>query len=124
MQVLYVEDEPDIRELTCLVLRDANAHDVLDFSSGSEALSQVDALGGIDLLLLDVMMPEMDGRTLLKELRAKPATAEVPVIFMTAKTMPAEVAELRRLGAVHVISKPFDVVTVREEIEAAVSRHA
>jgi CheY-like chemotaxis protein len=69
-----------------------------------------------DLLLLDVMMPEMDGPSTLRALRALPQTAAVPAVFMTAKVMPHEVAALRGLGAIEVVPKPFDPMTLAETL--------
>ena len=61
-----------------------------------------------DLVLLDVMMPDMDGPTVLKHLHERPATAHLPIVFMTAKAQAHEVASYREMGALDVISKPFD----------------
>lgn len=121
MRIVYVEDEPDIRELTCLALESIGNHEVIAFASGLDLLGRLDELQPIDLLLLDVMMPEIDGKSLLRKLRTWPATANTPAIFMTAKTMPSEVDEMHRIGAVKVIRKPFDPMTLDEQVRAAVS---
>jgi CheY-like chemotaxis protein len=71
-----------------------------------------------DLVLLDVMMPGMDGPTMLKHMRADPALAQIPVIFMTAKAMPQEVARFRELGAAAVIAKPFDPMQLAKQVLA------
>jgi CheY-like chemotaxis protein len=86
----------------------------MQFRTGS--LKQVNSFSP-DLLLLDVMMPEMDGPTTLKALRQIPGTLPTPVIFMTAKVQPAEVEELRTLGALDVIAKPFDPMTLADQIK-------
>ena len=76
------------------------------------------ALKAPDLILLDVMMPGMDGPSTLKALREQPLTATTPVIFMTAKVQPYEVAEYKRLGALDVIAKPFDPMQLSATINA------
>lgn len=114
-RILYVEDEPDIQAVAKLALELVGGYQVKICSSGQEAL---DALGGFapDLILLDVMMPGMDGPTTLQNLRADPATAAIPVIFLTAKVQPSEVARFQSLGALNVIAKPFDPMTLAAEI--------
>ena len=88
---------------------------VIACASGSEALANAPGASA-DLLLLDVMMPGMDGPTTLKALRELPATANTPVIFMTAKVQAAEVAQYRELGAMDVIHKPFDPMELSAQI--------
>jgi two-component system OmpR family response regulator len=114
-RILYVEDEPDIQAVAKLALEMVGGYQVKICSSGQEAL---DALGGFepDLILLDVMMPGMDGPTTLQNLRADPVTAGIPVIFLTAKVQPSEVARYQALGALNVIAKPFDPMTLAAEI--------
>ncbi len=85
-------------------------------ASGREALSAAPQAQA-DLLLLDVMMPGMDGPTTLKALREIPATAQTPVIFMTAKVQAAEVASYKELGALEVIPKPFDPMELSAQIQ-------
>ena len=106
-RILYVEDQPDIRLVAKMALEVVGKFTVIACASGQEALSC--APGAMaDLLLLDVMMPDMDGPSTLQALRKIPATAQTPVIFMTAKVQAAEVALYKSLGALEVISKPFD----------------
>jgi CheY-like chemotaxis protein len=69
-----------------------------------------------DLILLDVMMPGLDGPSTLKLMRADPATKSIPVVFMTAKAMPREIAEFRGLGAIGVISKPFEAMQLATQV--------
>jgi len=116
-RILYVEDEPDIRAIAQMALEAVGGFTVIVCSSGSEALAAAPTAQA-DLLLLDVMMPGMDGPSTLKALRALPATADTPVIFMTAKVQAAEVAQYRELGAIDVIHKPFDPM----ELSAQISR--
>jgi two-component system OmpR family response regulator len=84
-------------------------------TSGAEAVAAAPGAHA-DLILLDVMMPGLDGPSTLKALRALPATATTPVIFMTAKVQPAEVAQYKGLGALDVIAKPFDPMQISAEI--------
>lgn len=105
-RILLVDDDDNIRQVTCLTLRVIGQHEVLAVSSGSEALAQAAAFRP-ELLVLDVNMPEMDGPATLQALRQLAATAQVPALFLTAQTLPREVAYLRSLGALDVIAKPF-----------------
>ncbi len=114
-RIMYVEDEPDIRAVAELALVTVGGFDVEICESGKQALACVEAYQP-DLILLDVMMPGMDGRETLKALRALPSLADIPVAFMTAKVQPAEVAEYKRLGAVDVIAKPFDPMTLPDTV--------
>lgn len=77
-----------------------------------------------DAILLDVMMPEIDGPALLAQLRDEPSLSDIPVIFLTANAMPGEVDRLRRLGAAGVLTKPFDPVAFPGDIVRIVSPHA
>jgi len=115
-RILYVEDEPDIRMVAQMALQAVGGFTVIACASGQEALDAAPGAGA-DLLLLDVMMPGMDGPTTLKGLRQLPATADTPVIFMTAKVQAAEVAVYKGLGALEVIPKPFDPMELSTQIQ-------
>lgn len=106
-RILMVEDDPDIRAVASVALEAVGGFTVVLCGSGQEALEQASAFRP-DLLLLDVMMPGMDGITTLRALRALPQTTSTPVIFMTAKVQPHEIEAYRLLGALDVIVKPFD----------------
>ncbi len=114
-RVLCVEDDPDIRGLVELALRTVAGLEVYGCASGAEALEQAPRLRP-DVVLLDVMMPEMDGIETFRRLQASSATADVPVIFMTARVQQGEVERYRTLGARGVIAKPFDPMTLGDEI--------
>ena len=114
-RILLVEDEPDIQTIAKLALKSIGGLTVHACSSGREALAAVTAFNP-DCVLLDVMMPGMDGPTVLKALRALPACANTPVIFMTARVQPSEVAQYKELGALDVIAKPFDPITLADDI--------
>ncbi|MFO8025304.1 response regulator [Thiohalophilus sp.] len=114
-KILYVEDEADIQTIARLALQDVGGFELQLCSNGSEALATAQEYAP-DLLILDVMLPGMDGPTTLTELRKIPALAETPVLFMTAKVQTRELAQLRALGAVEVITKPFDPMTLAETV--------
>lgn len=114
-KVLYVEDDPDIRSIAELSLRDVGGFDVCLCESGPQALARIEDFSP-DLVLLDVMMPGMDGPQTLKALQNRPGGLTVPVIFMTARLQPSEIDEYRLLGAIGVIPKPFDPMTLADNI--------
>ncbi len=117
-RILYVEDEPDIQAVAKIALETVGGFELKVCSSGEEAIQ--DPVGfGPDLILLDVMMPGMDGPTTLGELRKIPELVETPVIFMTAKVQPQEVEHFKSLGAIEVIAKPFDPMTLAQTIRDA-----
>lgn len=115
-RILYIEDEPDIRMVARMALEAVGGFTVIACVSGQEALDAAPEARA-DLLLLDVMMPGMDGPGTLKALREIPATAHTPVIFMTAKVQAAEVALYKGLGALEVIPKPFDPMELSAQIQ-------
>lgn len=121
-RVLYVEDDPDIREIASLALCDVGGLDVHVCASGVQALVDVDAYAP-QLILLDVMMPDMDGPETLEALRAQGSiTKKTAVAFMTAKVHPDEVVRYKALGVESVISKPFDPMTLADEVRAIWAR--
>lgn len=120
-RILAVEDEEDIVRILELSLGQIGKFDVTVCRSGQEALSVAPAFRP-ELLLLDFMMPGMDGLTLMRELRKLPETRDVPVIFLTAKSQPYEVEEYLEAGAVAVINKPFDPMSLSEEIRSVWER--
>ncbi|GAO36208.1 chemotaxis protein CheY [Sulfuricella sp. T08] len=115
-RILYVEDEPDIQMVARLALETLGGFTVEVCSSGNEAIARAPEFQP-QFILLDVMMPGMDGPTTLKLLRGLPQTASTPVVFMTAKVQPSEVAYYKELGAVDVIPKPFDPMTLAGRVE-------
>lgn len=116
-RMLYVDDDPDIREVALMALELDGTLDVRVCASGSDALTVAPDFQPA-LILLDVMMPHMDGPTTLSRLRADPRTAVIPVVFITARTQSAEVEQLRQLGALGVIAKPFDPMTLADQARA------
>jgi len=115
-RVLYVEDEPDIQAVAKLALEMLGGFTVEICSSGSEAIDKIAAFQP-QLILLDVMMPGMDGPTTLGRLREIAQFAATPAIFMTARVQPAEVSGYKALGAADVIPKPFDPMTLAAQVK-------
>lgn len=118
ISILYAEDEDDIRSIAQIALEDIGGFKVTYCDSGKKVLQAAETFVP-DLLLLDVMMPGLDGPGTLQELRKNPDYIHVPVIFMTAKIQPAEIEEYRAMGAIDVIPKPFDPVTLADTLKQA-----
>lgn len=117
-RVMYVEDDPDIREIAAMALEDVGGLTVNICGSGDQALHEIQAFNP-QMLLLDVMMPGMDGPATLEALRHQGLLNEsVAVAFMTAKVHPEEVARYKALGAIDVIAKPFDPMTLADNVRA------
>jgi CheY-like chemotaxis protein len=117
-RVLHIDDEPDILEIVAASLDIDPEFEVRGCVSGADGLAAA-AQWRPDLILLDVMMPVMDGPTTLGHLRENPRTADIPVVFMTARVQTQDLAHFKSLGAVDAISKPFDPMT----LAAAVRSH-
>lgn len=114
-KILYVEDEPDIRAVAQLALEMVGGFTLKICESGVQALEEGEAFGP-DLVLMDVMMPEMTGPMTLERFKTMPGMAKVPVIFMTAKVQPAEIAQFKSMGVVDVIPKPFDPMQLANQV--------
>jgi CheY-like chemotaxis protein len=118
-KVMIADDDEDIRLVCELAVRRIGHWDVTLAATGEEALEGARSEQP-DVILLDVMMPEMDGPTTLAMLREDPATAGIPVIFLTAKAQKHEVERYLALGATGVIVKPFEVESLADEIRRIV----
>lgn len=105
--ILLVEDDLDIQSIAKMALRQVGGFTIETCSSGAEALQKAPQFNP-QLILLDVMMPLMDGPTTLVKIRENPSLANIPVIFLTAKAQAHEIEEYKKLGALDVIIKPFD----------------
>lgn len=115
-RVLCVDDEDDILEVVRLCLEMLGGLEVFCCRGGREALGQIAAIQP-DLILLDVMMPEMDGPATFLHLRESPSGRDIPVVFMTARIRSTETEEYMRLGASGVVAKPFDPATLSSDIK-------
>ncbi len=122
LKVLYVEDDPDIQVIARIALEDIGGFELRACTGGEEAIAAVRDFTP-DLLLLDVMMPGMDGPTLLGHLRQTANGATAPAIFMTARVQGSEVEHYRALGAIDVIPKPFDPLTLCSHISQLLGRN-
>tara|TARA_R110002020_G_scaffold258934_3_gene472793 strand:+ start:316 stop:708 length:393 start_codon:yes stop_codon:yes gene_type:complete len=116
-RILYVEDDLDIQTVAKLALEVVGGFNVKVCSSGEEAMAEAEHFSP-DLILLDVMMPGMDGPNTMASLRQLKTLQKVPVIFMTAKVQPKEVEQLISLGAESVIAKPFDPMTLSSQVRS------
>lgn len=119
--VLCIDDEEDILQVAKLSLEMVGGLRVSLCRGSHDAVAEASRLRP-DLILLDVMMPEKDGPATLEALRADARCASIPVVFMTAKVQPAEVAQYLELGAIGVVSKPFDPMSLPEQVRALWSR--
>src|ERR1700691_5548062 len=117
-KILIIDDEDDIREVASLSLETVAGWEVIKASSGAQGLARA-AEQHPDAILLDVMMPGMDGPTTFKELRKNPATARIPVLLLTAKVQGNDQRRFADLGVNAVLFKPFDPMTLSEQISSA-----
>lgn len=115
MKVLLVDDDANIRTVAMIGLEDTPEWDIREASSGQEALDLA-RQDRPDLILLDMMMPGLDGVSTFERFKQDPSMKEIPIIFMTAKVQKNEVEGYRKLGAKGVIIKPFDPLSLAEEI--------
>jgi CheY-like chemotaxis protein len=121
-KILYAEDEEDIALVVGMTLEELGGFEIRHCHCGQEAL---DAFSDFSpqLIVLDVMMPGMDGPETLANLRKLPCAAEIPIIFMTAKAQAHEQQRYLELGAIGVITKPFDPMTLSESITELWEKH-
>lgn len=117
MKALIIDDDADIRFIASLSLGRVGGMDVIEASGGAEGVRKAQDEHP-DVILLDMMMPAMDGSETLAALRAQPSTAAIPVIFLTAKAIGAEVDRMMGLGAAGVLIKPFDPRTLSADVRA------
>jgi len=116
-RILIVDDEDDIREVAQVSLELVGQYEVVTAACGRDGVTTA-RTAQPDAILLDVMMPDLDGPGTLAELRADPATRDIPVVFLTAKTQQADRARLAGLGAAGILVKPFDPLKLPAEIAA------
>ena len=114
-RILYVDDQTDIQIAAEFALETIGGFELLICSSGEEAVSKAEAFAP-DILLLDVIMPGMDGPTTLQALRSKTSLSKVPAAFMTAKSSDEELEALYKLDVFGVITKPFDPMVLAEQV--------
>ena len=115
-KILYVEDDPSVQAVVKISLVNIGKFAIKECWNGKEALEKIEDFMP-DLILSDVMMPEMDGVTMLKKLRDDSRYDNIPLIFISARAQKHEVDEYLNLGAVHVLTKPFDPVTLPNQLK-------
>lgn len=114
---MLVEDDPDIAVLARIAIEEFGGLQFVHHASGPEALRSI-AADPPDLLLLDYRMPGMNGAEVMSAVRATEAGRNLPIVFMTASLMPRHVERLRELGALDVLAKPFDPLTLADRLKA------
>ncbi|MCK5353964.1 MAG: response regulator [Methyloprofundus sp.] len=114
-KILYVEDDPDIKRIAQIALEKVGGFEIKACNSGAEALAVVSEFMP-DLILLDVMLPEMDGLEIQVILQQSTQTRSIPVVFMTAKVQKNDVEDYHRCGALGVIAKPFNPITLAGQL--------
>ena len=115
MKILVIDDEADIRSVSRMSLERVGGWTVLLAESGERGLELAESEQP-DAILLDVMMPDMDGAATIQRLKESPATRQIPVCFLTAKVQASDRERYRRLGGEGLISKPFNPMTLPEEV--------
>lgn len=115
--IFYIDDDEDIRTIVEFAFDDELDLELVMCESGQDALEKIQTQCP-DLILLDVMMPLMDGPTTLKHIRALPGMSNVPVAFVTAKVQPSEITHFMAMGAISVIVKPFDAMLLPDQVRA------
>lgn len=120
LRVLLVEDDPDIQKMAALALKYRGGHTVLAASGGAEGLALA-ARENPDVILLDVMMPEMDGFETCRRLKEQPGTRHIPVVFLSARAQQTEMQRGQSLGAIGFLVKPFDPMTLGSQLESLLS---
>lgn len=115
MKALVVDDEEDVRFVAQMSLGRVGGMEVIEAASGEEGIARA-RTEHPDFILLDMMMPGMDGAATFRALRGARETANIPVVFLTAKAMKSEVQRLKDLGAKGVVLKPFNPMTLAAEI--------
>ena len=117
-RILIIDDEDDIREVAALSLEATAGWEVITASSGREGIETA-AREKPEAILMDVMMPEMDGPTTFKQMQANSATAGIPVVLLTAKVQGVDQRRFAGLGVAAVLFKPFDPLTLAAQISEA-----
>ena len=117
-RILIIDDEDDIREVAALSLEATAGWEILTASSGAEVMA-IAALEKPDAILMDVMMPEVDGPTTFGRMQQNPTIADIPVLLLTAKVQGVDQRRFANLGVTAVLFKPFDPLTLAQQISEA-----
>ncbi len=116
-RILIADDEPDILEIARIALEMVGGYEVAICNSGAELLDRLPVFDP-DLVVIDVLMPDMEGLEVLERIRDVPGYQAVPVVFLTGVAKESEIESLRRSGAAAIINKPFDPMTLAERIDS------
>lgn len=121
-KIIFVDDDEDLLQIAKYCLQDLKGAEIQFLSSGEEAIKQA-LISPPDLIILDVMMPKMDGIATLKTLQMLPSLSSVPVIFITARSQREELEEYQKLGIMGTITKPFDPLELAQIILSIWNEH-
>ena len=122
-RVLVVEDDADIQKVVRMSLKIRGVGEVIVVDSGTECLERLSSFTP-DVILLDVMMPHVDGYETCRRLKENPATRAIPVVFLTARAQKADRERGMKLGAAGYVTKPFDPMTLHDQIVALLAEHS
>ncbi len=114
-RLLVIDDEQDLGRVVQIALEDLEGWQVVTATSGKDGLLMLKT-GAWDAILLDISMPDMDGFSVFEQLQADPSTRSIPVVLLTAKVLPADRRRFAEMGVAGVITKPFEPVTVGQQI--------
>jgi CheY-like chemotaxis protein len=114
-RILVIDDEESLRELACTCLEDLGGWETISAQSGHEGLSQAQNYI-LDVILLDVSMPDMDGFQFYEQIKANPKTQKIPIILLTAKVLPNDYKRFAQLDVAGIITKPFNPLLICEQI--------
>lgn len=121
-KILYAEDEEDIREIAILAIESIGGFELVSCNSGEGVIELAHSFLP-QLILLDVMMPVMDGPATLAALKKDEELKHIPVVFLTAKIMNQEIQAFKDMGAIDIIAKPFDPMTLADQIREIWVKH-
>ncbi len=122
-RVLVVEDDADIQKVVRMSLKIRGVGEVIVVDSGTECLARLSSFTP-DVILLDIMMPHVDGYETCRRLKENPATRAIPVVFLTARAQKADRERGMKLGAAGYVTKPFDPMTLHDQIVALLAEHS
>jgi two-component system, OmpR family, alkaline phosphatase synthesis response regulator PhoP len=122
MKILLAEDDASVQMIARLTLQKVGGHEVVTVTNGTEAVAKA-CREKFDLILLDGMMPEMDGFEACRQLKSNPQTKDIPVIFLTAKNQQTDMEEGKQAGGIGYIVKPFDAKELCSEIQKIYNKH-
>jgi CheY-like chemotaxis protein len=117
LEIVYIEDDPHVRAAACIVLEAIGGFKVRAYASGAEALADMSETHA-DLLLTDAVLPDSDGIATLAAIRARCEAASIAAVFLTGRVQAADVARYRQLGAIGVIAKPFEPMTLASKVRS------